>query len=91
MIKPTLTIFNDFIDKPKPIIMKSPKQLQENVNWYLNIIIFLVIVIGLVYLYQRYKYKIEHEKEIKDRLTKFDNYLNDYYINDMINQSKKYT
>ena len=67
MIKPTLTNFNDFIDKPKPIIMKTPKQLQQDMNKYLNIIICLIIVIGLVYLYQRYKYKTEHEEETKKK------------------------
>ena len=29
-----------------------------------------------------------HEQQTKEKLQQFDNYLNEFYINDMINQSK---
>ena len=84
MIKPSLTNFADFVEKPKPVIPKTPKQIQRYVNWYLNIVVVLVICIGGFYLYQRYKYKEQHEQETRDKLQKFDNYLQEYYINDML-------
>ena len=68
MIKPSLTNFADFVEKPKPVIPKTPKQIQQYVNWYLNIVVVLVICIGGFYLYQRYKYKEQHEQETKEKL-----------------------
>lgn len=88
MIKPKLTNFADFIEKPKPVILKTRYQIQQEINWYLNIIIFLVIIIGCYFLYLRYKFKEFHEQQTKEKLQQFDNYLNEFYINDMINQSK---
>ena len=57
MLKPCLTNFTDFIEKPKPVIPKTKYQIQQDINWYINIIISLVILIGIYYLYQRYKFK----------------------------------
>lgn len=88
MLKPNLTNFTDYVEKPKPVIPKTKYQVQKEINWYLNIIVFLVILIGCYYLYQRYKFKEHHERETRKKLKEFDNYLNEYYINDMINQSK---
>ena len=84
MIKPSLTNFADFVEKPKPSIPKTPEQVQHGINLYLNIVVVLVICIGGFYLYQRYKYKEQHEQETRDKLQKFDNYLQEYYINDML-------
>tara|TARA_Y100000385_G_scaffold287005_1_gene350241 strand:+ start:1141 stop:1422 length:282 start_codon:yes stop_codon:yes gene_type:complete len=88
MIKPKLTNFADFIEKPKPVIPKTKYQVQQEINWYLNISIFLVIVIGLYLLYQRYKFKEYHEKLTQQKIKQFDEYLNEFYIDDMIKQSK---
>ena len=84
MIKPSLTNFADFVEKPKPVIPKTPKQIQKSVNWYLNIIVILVILIGGYYLYQRFKNKGQHEQETHERLKQFDNYLQEHAINDML-------
>ena len=86
MYKPTLTNFADYVEKPKPVIPKTKFQVQQEINWYLNVIIFLVILIGIYYLYQRFKYKNDREEETKQKLQDFDNYLNEYYINDMLNK-----
>ena len=91
MIKPTLTNFADFVEEPIPVIPKTPKQIQQSVNWYLNIIVLLVILIGVFYLYRRYKYKEQHEQETKEKLKQFDEYLNDYYINDMLTKQNNNT
>ena len=88
MLKPNLTNFADFIEKPKPVIPKTKVEVQRNVNWYLNILVLLVITIGCIFLYRRYKYKEQHELETKEKLNQFDNYLNEYYINDMLTNSK---
>lgn len=88
MLKPKLTNFADFVEKPKPVIPKTKYQVQKEINLYLNIIVFLIIVIGLYYLYQRYKYKEYHEKQTIQKLKEFDEYLNEFYIDDMINKSK---
>ena len=84
MIRPSLTNFADYVEKPKPVILKTRVELQSDINMYLNIALFLVIIIGIYYLYQRFKYKEEREEETKQKLQDFDNYLNEYYINDML-------
>ena len=88
MITPSLTNFADFVEKPKPVISKSPKQVQQDVNWYLNIFVIMIIVTGSIYLYQRFKTKTQREKETKHKLQQFDTYLNEHYINDMLAKSK---
>ena len=86
MIKPSLTNFADFIEKPKPVIHKTKYQVQQVINWYLNISISLVILIGIYYLYQRYIFKEFHEQETKKKLDQFDAYLQEHTMDDMINQ-----
>ncbi len=84
MIKPNLTNFTYFIEKPKQVIHKTKIQIQEELNLYLNIGLLMIIIIGLYYLYRRYKTKEEHEKNTKLKLQKFDNYLKEHIINDML-------
>ena len=91
MFKPKLTNFADFVVKPKPVIPKTKTEIQTDINWYLNIAVLLVIVIGSIYLYQRYKYKGRHEQETKEKIKQFDNYLNEYYINDMLSKQNNNT
>ena len=91
MIQPSLTNFDDFIEKPKPVIPKSKYEIQSDINMYLNIIVLLIIIIGLFYLYQRFKYKSQHEEETKEKIKQFDEYLNEYYINDMLIHQKNNT
>jgi len=85
MNKPKLTNFTDFIEKPKPVIPKTPKEIKNEINLYLNIALFLIIIIGSGVLYYRYKYK-EQEKELTNlKLNKLDDYMADYIIENMIN------
>jgi hypothetical protein len=91
MLKPNLTNFTDFVVKPKPVIPKTKAEVQTDINWYLNILVLLVIVIGSIYLYQRYKYKGQREQETKEKIKQFDNYLNEYYINDMLTRQNNNT
>ena len=88
MIKPSLTNFTDFVEKPKPVIPKTPQEIQQSINWYLNIVVLLVILIGGFYLYKRFTNKAQHESDTKEKLRKFDAYLNEYYINDILSKQK---
>ena len=91
MLSPKLTSFADFVEKPKPVIPKTKVEVQRDINWYLNILVLLVIIIGSIYLYQRYKYKEQHEQETRKKLKEFDEYLNEYYINDMLEKQNNNT
>ena len=91
MITPSLTNFADFAEKPKPVIPKTKVDIQQDINWYLNIFILLIIIIGSIYLYQRYKHKGQHEQETRKKLREFDEYLNEYYINDMLEKQNNNT
>ena len=84
MITPSLTNFADFVEKPKPVIPKTPKQIQRSVNWYLNILLFLIICIGGFFLYRKYKNKEKHQEETVQKLKQFDTYLQENIINDML-------
>ena len=47
MLKPSLTNFSDFIEKPKPVIPKSKYEIQQDINWSLNIIVILIVIIAI--------------------------------------------
>jgi len=91
MIKPQLTNFTDFIEKPKPVIPKTKYQIQESVNWYLNIIVFLVVIIGFVCLYLRYKHKELNKQETMKKIQDFDAYLQENIMNDMLQTNNNNT
>ena len=84
MITPSLTNFADYVITPQPAIPKSKGQIQHEMNTYMNILLGLVIITGIYYLYRRYITKDEREEETKHKLRQFDNYLQEYYINDML-------
>lgn len=88
MNKPSLTNFTDFIDKPKYIIPKSKHEIQKNINFYLNICVILIIVMGAYALYFRFKYKELRHKQALESIKHFDTYLNEYYINDLLEENK---
>ena len=83
-LQPSLTNFADFMEQPKPVIPKTKLEIQSNINMYLNIIVLLIVIIGFIFLYLRFKYKAQHEEETKQKLQEFDKYLNEYYINDIL-------
>ncbi len=85
MLKPKLTNLSAFVDKPKPVIIKSKRQIQYDVNYYMNIALFLIIITGFLVLYFRHKYKKERELEAKQTLMKFDDFMNDHIIHSMLN------
>lgn len=91
MIKPQLTNFTDFIEKPKPVIPKTKYQIQQSINWYLNIIVCLVVIIGFVTLYLRYKHKEINKQETMQKLQDFDAYLQENIINDMLQTNNNNT
>ena len=87
MIKPTLTNFTDFIEKPKPVIPKTKYQIQESINWHLNIVVGLVLIIGFIALYPRYKHKETNKLITMKKLQNFDAYLQENIINEMLQEN----
>ena len=90
MLSPKLTNLSEFIDPPKIIVPISTKDIQGSVNWYLNILLFLVLCIGAYILYYRYKYKEYHEDLTRLKIKELDEYLQEHAINDMLSQNNNY-
>ena len=90
MLKPSLTDFTDFIEKPKPVKVKTKFQIQQDINLYLNIALFLIIIIGAMVLYYRGKHKEEKKQLASNKITQLDDYMKDYMeeqiIHSMLNQ-----
>jgi hypothetical protein len=84
MLQPKLTNFVDFIEKPKQYFPKTKHQVQNDINWYLNILIFLIILIGSMCLYNRYKTKEVRHKTAVHTIQKFNEYIDEYNINNML-------
>jgi nitric oxide reductase large subunit len=91
MIKPSLTNFAEFFDTPKPVTKKTQYEIQQSINWSLNIVVLLIVIIGFISLYYRFKYKTQHEEDTRYKLKQFDTYLNEYYINDMLKEENNNT
>ena len=87
MIKPNLTNFTDFIEKPKPVIPKTKYQIQESINWHLNIVVGLVLIIGCIVLYLRYKNKETNKLITMKKIQNFDAYLQENIINEMLEEN----
>ena len=86
MIKPSLSDFSQFADKPKPVKFKTKFEIQKEQSLYMNIILLLIVVIGFIILYYRKKYKTEREDKAKEKIQHLEDYMNDYIINDMLKQ-----
>ncbi len=90
MLKPSLTDFTDFIEKPKLVKVKTKFQIQQDINLYLNIALFLIIIIGVLVLYYRGKHKEERKQLASNKITQLDSYMQDYMeeqiINSVLNQ-----
>jgi len=83
MIKPSLTDFSIFADKPIPVIIKPKFEIQKDQTFYMNIVLLLIIVVGCVILYYRKKNKSEREKLAVDKIKHLEDYINEYDINNM--------
>ena len=86
MIKPSLSDFSQFADKPKPVKIKTKFEIQKEQSYYMNIILLLIIVIGFIFLYYRKKYKTERETTAKGKIQHLEDYMNDYLINSMLKE-----
>lgn len=90
MLKPSLTDFTDFVEKPKPVKIKTKYEIQKEINLYMNIALFFVILIGIGFLYYRGKHKQEREQIAQKKITELDDYMKDYMeeqmISSMLNQ-----
>lgn len=90
MLSPNLTNLSEFVDPPKLITPISTKDIQSSVNWYLNILLSMVLCIGGYFLYYRYKYKEYHEGITRLKIKEFDEYLQERAINDMLSENNNY-
>ncbi len=88
MIKPNLSDFSDFVEKPKPVIHKSMIDIKKEQTMYMNIILIIIVLIGIYYLYYRIKEKEKREKQAQQKIKELDDYMNDYLMNNMLNQYK---
>ena len=88
MIKPSLTNFTDFVEKPKPVIPKSKIEIQKDTNFYMNIALFLVVTIGFIILYYRNKYQTETKQKARKTIENFEDYMNDYIYSQYVERTK---
>tara|TARA_B100000900_G_scaffold16438_1_gene12974 strand:- start:1051 stop:1359 length:309 start_codon:yes stop_codon:yes gene_type:complete len=88
MIRPKLTNFADYVVKPKPVIPKTKIQIQKQTSNYLTIALFMIICIGFLSIYIRYKTKQSQENTTKLKLSQLNNYIQDHMINDMLESQK---
>lgn len=86
MIKPSLSDFSQFADKPKQVKVKTKFEIQKEQSYYMNIVLLLIVVIGFIILYYRKKYKTERETDAKEKIQHLEDYMNDYIINSMLKQ-----
>ena len=84
MLKPNLTDFTDFIEKPKPVKIKTKYEIQKDINLYMNLALFLIIVVGVVILYLRGKTKDERQQQATQKIAEFDDYMKDYMEEEII-------
>ena len=85
MIKPSLSDFSDFVEKPKPVI-KSKIDIQKEQTMYMNIILVLIVGLGIFYLYYRKKNLDKQKKEAKEKINQLDDYMNDYLMHNILEQ-----
>ncbi len=86
MIKPSLSDFSQFSDKPKPVKVKTKFEVKKEQSYYMNIVLLLIVVIGFIILYYRKKYKTDRETTAKEKIQHLEDYMNDYIIHDMLKQ-----
>jgi len=88
MIKPSLSDFSIFADKPKSVKVKTKLEVKKEQAYYMNIILLLIVVIGFIILYYRKKNKTEREEKAKEKIKHIEDYMNDYIIHDMLKGQK---
>jgi len=86
MVKPSLSDFSDFVEKPKPVIIKSKIDIQKEQTMYMNIILVLIVGLGIFYLYYRKINLDKQKKEAKEKINQLDDYMNDYLMHTILEQ-----
>ena len=84
MIKPCLSDFTIFADKPKPVKVKTKFEIQKEQSYFMNIVLLIIVIIGFVILYYRKKYKTERETTAKEKIQYLEDYMNEHIINNML-------
>lgn len=88
MLQPKLTNFSEFVVKPKLKKPKSPLEIQKQTTNYLTIALVLIILLGCLSIYIRYKTKEQSKLESQKKLSQLNEYIQDHFIDDMILSQK---
>ena len=75
MIKPHLVDLNQFKPKPPKPIIETPQEIQSKKNWYMNIVVIGVIILGCYFLYRKYKYKELDKRRYNEDIIELAKYL----------------
>ena len=75
MIKPHLVDLNQFKPKPPKPIIETPQEIQSKMNWYMNIVVIGVIILGCYFLYRKYKYKEVDKRKYNEDVIELAKYL----------------
>ena len=75
MIKPHLVDLNQFKPKPPKPIIETPQEIQYKMNWYMNIALVGVILIGCYFLYHKYKNKEVEKRKYNEDVIELAKYL----------------
>ncbi len=88
MLNQKLVDYSEFI---KPIPLKKPpssQDIQQVVNTFLNIVVFISILLGLYYLYYKHKHKEYNKQLYHKKVNELNEYLNNKNIDELL--GKKY-
>ena len=75
MIKPHLVDLNQFKPKPPKPIIETPQEIQSKMNWYMNIVVIGVIILGCYILYRKYKFKELDKRRYNEDIIELAKYL----------------
>ena len=75
MIKPHLVDLNQFKPKPPKPIIETPQEIQSKMNWYKNVALVGVILIGSYFLYHKYKNKEVEKRKYNEDVIELAKYL----------------
>ena len=75
MIKPHLVDLNQFKPKPPKPIIETSQEIQSKMNWYMNVALVGVILIGCYFIYHKYKYKEVDKMKYNEDVIELAKYL----------------
>ncbi len=80
-VQPKLVDLSEYAPKPKKI---SVKDIKYKTTITKNIVLFLVIVLGFMFVYYKYKHKDIEKLETKNKILELNNYVTMKTVDNMI-------